>query len=328
MKIQTNVSRFSLPQEWSCRHASTSLDESGAKEPKQEDDDEEMLSLLQMQQEEETNIRRSSRARTAPKTYTDDEIVMPGNAASSSTQAIPLPGVEYYLKKVDCFQEQSTKSDVANIDDNAQMEGPNGTSDLQLPTTSTSRLGVEGVRETLHENFYARLYQQHSPNAMILENEVGKYVGGSFPPYLGRVFDTSADKNGSNIVWEIREQYVIPALRWVLRGLVRSGHLAEVDSSLSEGVSPDNDGSTGPRAGVAFSFGSGVVVPNHEYYFNEQFEPFEVLDEKEIMRKRRVQAGDGGSESSDEEVELSAYEKMRAERVARNAERLKALGLA
>ena len=78
-----------------------------------------------------------------------------------------------------------------------------------------------------------------------------------------------------------------------------------------------------------FTYGSGVVVPNHEYYINEKFEPFEMLDEKEIMRKRRAQTMEGDDNaSSDEEVELSAYEKMRAERVARNAERLKLLGLA
>jgi hypothetical protein len=265
-----------------------------------------MLSLLKLQQEQEdeSNIRRSSRARTAPKNYAPDDEMVTVTKAAPLPEPIYLPGVEYYI----------VHDDYDNV--------------APLPTTSKSRLGVEGVRETLHEQFYARLYRMHSPNAMILDNELGKYAEGSFPPYLGRVFDTGIDEGGS-IVWEIREQYVIPALRWVLRGLVRSGHLAEVDGSLSQGIHPDNDGSTGPRAGVAFTFGPGIVVPNHEYFFNEQFEPFEVLDEKEIMRKRRVQAGDGGAESSDEEeVELSAYEKMRAERVARNAERLKALGLA
>ncbi|KAL3797258.1 hypothetical protein HJC23_004550 [Cyclotella cryptica] len=331
MKIQTSVGRFSLPHDWSCRHAPTKTGASGAEanESEVDDEEEEMLSLMKIQQEEEANVRRSSRARTAPKAYyTDDELVSSNTRAAPSEEPICLPGVEYYIMNDDCFQLNSESSSEPKGTDSNHCRG-NNDSAIMLPTTSQSRVGVEGVRETLHEQFYAKLYRQHSPNAMILESEFGKYVEGSFPPYLGRVFDTSSDKNSGSIVWEIREQYVLPALRWVLRGLVRSGHLAEVDGSLSEGISPDNDGSTGARAGVSFTFSSGVVVPNHEYYFNEQFEPFEVLDEKEILRQRRLQSGDGGAGSSDEEeVELSAYEKMRAERVARNAERLKALGLA
>lgn len=305
--------------DWSCRHVTRSSNDNKTSKVELEDNDEEtMLSLLQMQQEEETNVRRSSRARTAPKTYTDDTSDTPAVSTTnaSSQKPIIIDGVEFYLRNYDCFNLGPEPDD--SSDENTSA----------LPTTSKSRVGVEGVRETLHEQFYAKLYRQHSPNAMILDNEIGKYVGGSFPPYLGRVFDTSND-NGSGIIWEIREQYVLPALRWILRGLVQSGHLAEVDGSLSEGIAADNDiSTTGPRAGIAFTFGSGVVVPNHEYYINEKFEPFEVLDEKEILRKRRVQTGGDDEESSDEEVELSAYEKMRAERVARNAERLKLLGLA
>jgi hypothetical protein len=42
---------------------------------------------------------------------------------------------------------------------------------------------------------------------------------------------------------------------------------------------------------------------------------------------RRLRANNEEAASSEDEAELSAYEKLRAERVARNAERLKALGL-
>ena len=311
------MSRFALSQDWSCRRASDSLNDNGANEVETSVDkeEEEMLALLQMQQEEEANVRRSSRARVAPKIYSDDNTITNStvNDSPSSHKPILLPGAEFYLVNGDRF--------------NIKASEPGADNTGVLPTTSKSRIGVEGVLETLHEQFYATLYRQHSGNAMILDSDLGKYAGGSFPPYLGRVFDC---EYGGSIVWEIREQYVIPALRWVLRGLVQSGHLAEVDGSLSEGIAADNDiGMTGPRAGVDFTFGSGVVVPNHEYYINEEFEPFDLLDEKEIMRKRRAQAAGGDdNESSDEEVELSAYEKMRAERVARNAERLKLLGLA
>ncbi|KAL7459013.1 hypothetical protein ACHAWC_010771 [Mediolabrus comicus] len=260
--------------------------------------DEEMLMLMQMQQEEEHNVRRSSRARHAPKSYADEVTDAP--VTTSTTQSpVVLPGVEYYMMDGDVFQPaQSSESDVDAI-----------------PTVCRSRLGAEGVQETIHELFYGKLYRDHSSNAMILGNGLGTYANGSFPPFLGRVIQTDSDTN----IWEIREQYLIPALRWVLRGLVKSGHLAEVEGSLSDGLLDD--------APARSSFGAGIVVPSHEYYYNESFPPFEVLDEKEVLRKRRQEAAADSDSSSDEEVELSAYEKMRAERVARNAERLKMLGL-
>jgi hypothetical protein len=181
---------------------------------------------------------------------------------------------------------------------------------------------------------------------MILESGLGTYAGGSFPPYLGRVISSSplssdgevdgggggsSSNSSSSIVWEIREQNLVPALRWIMRGLVRSGHLDEVDGSLSEGALED----AASRSSIA-AFGSGIVVPNHEYYYisntDENVRPFDVLDEKEILRKRRQSAaaadGSGGAAAMDEKVELSEYEQMRAARVARNADRLKALGLA
>ena len=59
--------------------------------------------------------------------------------------------------------------------------------------------------------------------------------------------------------------------------------------------------------------------------------PFEVLDVKEMQRRKRAEALTEKEQKEEEEreaVELSAYEKMRADRVARNKERLKLLGLA
>ncbi len=70
-------------------------------------------------------------------------------------------------------------------------------------------------------------------------------------------------------------------------------------------------------------------MPSHQYYFHtDMYPPYDALDEKEILRKRRQNAAAAEESSSEEEVELSEYEKARAERVARNAERLRALGLA
>jgi hypothetical protein len=56
--------------------------------------------------------------------------------------------------------------------------------------------------------------------------------------------------------------------------------------------------------------------------------PFDVPDIKEMMRKKRAEQRGEDEESSEEEVEMSEYEQMRAARVARNQERLKMLGLA
>jgi len=325
LKIQTNVGKFSLSQEWSCRYIQEGPSAGGGSDGKEEEekdkeeDEDEMLMLLQMQQEEDAGtVRRSTRARHAPKNYADEEVAENPTTRSYAPQApITLPGVEYYLVNGDDLQP---KRKVAQEDG---KEGINGESkadtdsDSLIPTICRSRLGAEGVQETIHERFYAKLYREHSPNALILDSGIGKYVGGSFPPYLGRVVPSTDEA----MVWEIREQYLIPALRWVLRGLVQSGHLEEVDGSLSEGLLDDAHART--------SFGSGIVVPSHEYYYNETSPPFDVLDEKEILRKRRQDAAAADSDSSsEEEVEMSEYEQMRAARVARNAERLKALGLA
>ncbi len=300
LKVQTNVGKFSLPQNWSCRHIQEEeevKEENGGEEASEE---EEMLMLMQMQQEEEEHgIRRSSRARQAPKSYAEEVTDAPTTTPTTQSSVV-IPGVEYYMMDGDVFQP---------------AESSGGDVDL-IPTVCRSRLGAEGVQETIHELFFGKLYRDHSPNAMILGDGLGTYANGSFPPFLGRVIQTDSDNN----VWEIREQYLIPALRWVLRGLVKSGHLAEVDGSLSDGLLDD--------AAARPSFGAGIVIPSHEYYYNETFPPFEVLDEKEVLRRRRQNAAADDDSSSDEEVELSEYEKMRAERVARNAERLKLLGLA
>mmetsp|Transcript_2017 Transcript_2017/g.3131 ORF Transcript_2017/g.3131 Transcript_2017/m.3131 type:complete len:307 (-) Transcript_2017:137-1057(-) len=306
-----------------------------------------MMMLLKMQQEEDDagTIRRSSRARNAPKNYADEEVLENPTTTirSYAIQApITLPGVEYYLVNGDVLQPK--KKALPEKDGREEEEGDNNTNHSKdrdadaeercIPTVCRSRLGAEGVHETIHERFYAKLYRDYSPDALILDSGVGKYANGSFPPYLGRVIPTTMSTAGGGglvndegaMIWEIREQYLVPALRWILRGLVHSGHLEEVDGSLSEGVLDDAPART--------SFGAGIVVPNHQYYYNDggmsSLPPFDVLDEKEILRKRRQDAavGASGDSSSEEEVELSAYEQMRADRVARNAERLKALGLA
>jgi hypothetical protein len=119
---------------------------------------------------------------------------------------------------------------------------------------------------------------------------------------------TSFPSDDDKSSWEIREGSILPALRWILRGLIHTSHLAPVGNRES----PSD---------------LGVLVPNHVYFVDETQEPFDVVDVRELTRRKR--ANDmPGQNSSEDEVEMSEYEKARAERVARNTERLQSLGLA
>jgi len=154
---------------------------------------------------------------------------------------------------------------------------------------------------SLHEVYFAKLYQQLSKFLQPIDSDYGSYVNASFPPFLGRVMPSLAPDSVEDVTWEIREPYVLPAIRWVLRGLVQSGHLSELDAD--------------------------ILLTNDIYYTDDSQQPFDVLDMKEMQRRKRANAA-SEEEESEEEVEMSEYEKLRAERVARNAERLRALGLA
>jgi hypothetical protein len=178
----------------------------------------------------------------------------------------------------------------------------------ELPGT---RLEVEVARERLHETLFAKTFQAIGMNLISVANDdstLGQFVDGSFPPFLGRVVPVqSAFAPNDKVSWEIRDQYVVAALRWVIRGLIHSGHLTQL----------------GPRESLT---DLGVIIPNHIYFVDESQVPFDILDVKELTRRKR--ANDAQDQSSEDEVELSEYEKARAERVARNAQRLQALGLA
>lgn len=328
IKVKTNVGKFAFAQElWSCRNVKAEDANEGAveddktnnkKETPDEDDDILLLMQLQQQEDDSAPTRRSTRERHAPVNYADEvgEYAHAYHLDTSFTNetAVTLPGVEYYLTNTELFQSMAT------------MPADNGEGEMNeshtIPTVCRSRLGAEGIQEMIHESFFAQLYRKQLPNILLEVNGIGTYANGSFPPYLGRVLPSSSSdgEDGDAIVWEIREQYLIPALRWVLRGLVWSGHLNEVDYSLSEGVLED--------APSRSHYGAGTVTPSHEYYYNQTFAPFDVLDEKEIMRKRRQGAAADAAPPPEIAAELSEYEQMRAARVARNAERLKALGLA
>lgn len=234
---------------------------------------EELLMLhRQVEEMEQAGLRRSSRAHPTESTN-DNGIVGPGGSVD----------FEYFLARgiLPPLGDEET--------------------DAVLHKAVSSRTEVETQRETLHEVYFTKLYQQLSKFLQPVDDDYGSYVNSSFPPSLGRVMPSLGPENVEDVTWEIRTPYVLPAIRWVLRGLVESGHLAELDT--------------------------GVLLTNDIYYADDSQQPFDVLDVKEIQRRKRANAA-SEEEESGEEVEMSEYEKVRAERVARNAERLKALGLA
>jgi Bromodomain len=266
LPINLSASSFSLPPQWSCRCSTDTPepDDSGSAKKRTK----EMVELLELQKvlqaNESAGLRRSSRSHEMPST---------SNRARSK-QGAPL---EYFIK------------DMAGKD--------------LMKNLPTSRLAVEIQAESLHEEYYSRLYQSHA-TSLVSTNGLGAYSNGSFPPYLGRVIPLS---DWNEMSWEIRAPFVVPALRWVLRGLIQSGHLTATEH-------------------LAADFSSGVILTNDIYFLDTNLKPFELLDLRELQRKKR--ANRENSDESEDEVEMSEYEKARADRVARNAERLKSLGLA
>jgi len=316
LPIATNVRRFHLPPEWSCRYRQSecvtvedSTTDHNEKKMNKEGKLRQILLLKEkIDQEQNMSVRRSARS----------------HASSSSTRGGIADGendenneglemLEYYLKDYSLVEFES---------------------ETVLSTVARNRSQVESLRESLHEEYFAKLYHKHFSNgsskstsacSAVDDTTYGMYTENSFPPFLGRIVPigsppTSSDNRSSkypfpasSISWEIRPAYVLPALHWIIRGLVASGHLERLESLFME--------SQGNK--------SSVVITNHAYYCNKSRVPFDVLDVKEIVRRKRSENAEKLEQDEEaEEVEMSAYEKMRAERVARNKERLKLLGLA
>jgi hypothetical protein len=267
LPIMSDPSAFSLSSDWTCCHRQPSS-ASDAKEQAVDDcADNELDELLAMNKQLEEH--EASGLRRSTRAFQEDDSQSEGKRKVS------------YVCNDCCYNVEA------------------------LPK---SRLEVEDLMEKLHESYFSSLYKEHSKMlssvaGAALPPNVGRFSDESFPPYLGRVIPAVDSRN---MLWEIRSAYVIPALRWVIRGLIHSGHLSEVEPLALDSLS------------------SGAVLANHIYYIDDR-EPFEVLDTKELQRRKR--ADKDGNESSEGEIELSEYEKLRAERVSRNAERLKALGL-
>jgi hypothetical protein len=324
------ASTYSMPPKWSCRKATRSAvaaietalegDDAGTRENEEEESPganqeyvQEMADLLALQKRfgeaEDSSLRRSSRETrpTSSRRSKRDK----KKDASKKTE-----GLEYHL--------MDSSSGVT------EYGGDEVIKQQLLSSIPSSRLDLEVLLEKRHEEHYAKLYRNFESELVSSplvsggneddsdesqeQNRFALYSSGSFPPYLGRVVPS---KNQHGFTWEIRPPFAVPALRWVIRGLVVSGHLTAIEPMFGgSGGSSNHDTS------------SGVILSNDVYYWNpETCRPFEVLDTRVLQRKKRAGKSDG-DDSSEDEVEMSEYEKLRAERVARNAERLKALGLA
>jgi len=275
ISIISDANGFNLGNNWCCMHKKKGEEEEKLIDARTQED-KEIDGILSLQQQSEQNeiagLRRSARA-----SYSSSEQL----AKPKSSKGLTV-SVEYYLR-----EKLPTLS--------GAIEPPK--------LAHSSRSGVESLFEEVHEEYYAKLYQLLG-KYLKFESNFGSFSNNSFPPYLGRVVPASLDSGDCS--WEIRSEYVVPALRWVIRGLVNSGHLTSLEAlSLDSPLT------------------SGVIITSDIYYHDSSQSPFDVL---EVRRKKK---DDGGAnDSSEDEIELSQYEKLRADRVARNAERLKMLGLA
>ena len=301
--VDNEAATFSLPPNWGCRRKipqaqkSEELadDEDEVMQPAAASAHEDQLSELveltrTIDEAEASGLRRSTRA------------VGHDEGGSKRGKKGRAPDKEYVM--LNEFEQAFVKN----------------SEELSSNPAPSTRSDVEYLCERLHDSYYADIYKnisaslEQSDLSMMngevkekLEGPLGSFANGSFPPFLGRMIPHSMAKHGK-FSWEIRAPFQIQALRWVIRGLIKSGHLGEVEPLEQENLS------------------SGVIMTNHVYYTDSSLQPFEILDSKELARRRR--ANNEQAASSEDEIELSEYEKLRAERVARNAERLKALGLA
>jgi hypothetical protein len=279
LPVITDANSFSLSEEWTCRRAientnnvcdndqdNVEKDTSSLMKKEYVGELEELLALHHAVSEDEASRLRRS-------TRAHDRLVQPTRSKSES--------LEYVLCASNSEQVSWQK---------------------ETETHLSTRFHVEISQEKRHEEYYSKLYQRYE-KSLVASSQYGRFSPGSFPPYLGRVIPRRCGREGR---WEIRSPFVVPALRWVVRGLIQSGHLTALEPMTTD-----------PN--------SGLILTNDIYYIDSRQKPFEVLDTRELQRKKR---SDADAEESEEEVELSEYEQLRAERMARNQERLRMLGLA
>jgi hypothetical protein len=269
LSINMDASSFTVSPEWSCRHCTEEKVEEAIIDSATQKRSQEITKLLALQKEVSANEAAGLRR---------------------STRASNEPS-----------KKSGAKGFIAEFFTNSSQFG--STEDDSVPN---SRLEVEVYKEKRHEEYYSKIYQKYAKMISSTDgNSFGMYEGASFPPYLGRIVPIADDS--TEVSWEIRDSFVVPALRWILRGLIASGHLTELEPMVA-------------------NTSQGILITNDVYFNDGKLQPFEILDLKELQKRKRANRESNDSES-DEDIELSEYEKLRAQRVARNAERLKALGL-
>ena len=265
--ISTEVGLFGLPFEWSCRRKpleeGVECEESNTDNEKRNEKEREDLTILQIQFEQQNNNKRRF-ARSSVSLSVDD-----GKEPGFIDVNKAWNKVQYFLD-----------------DDNwtSLIDG------YEIPCIASDRTAIDKVRETLYEEFFAKLYCKYSSNNASKpvfveaknEDGYGLFTSGSFPPYFGHTVPSSyqpcRDSDGR---WEIWPQYVFPALRWIPCGLFLSGHLVEWEpASLESNVEAE-----------------ASVMTNHVYYQNKLFVPLGVLDVKEMQRRKRI----GANEKEEEE---------------------------
>jgi len=288
--VDNDASSFSLTKDWLCRRlpiGQSSLSNKSKKTESKTNDATRALAHTLHQLMQTPSIpsqRRSTRAATA--------LSSAAHTTSNDDKNIAEGAIEFYLSS-------------------------------EPSVCGSNRTHVEMIREAIHEN-YAEMYSayvKHSEIVSIKSSSTSNveegsavtsksnadaikpnkfYNKGIFPPFLGSISPLTGK-------WEIRSHLVLPALLWVVRGMIHSGYLG-----CDDGTTANNLTSFTP-----------LTLSNAYYWNKSSIIPFDI---EEAVKKQQSKVVE--SESEEEEVELSEYEKARLERVARNQERLRQLGLA
>lgn len=182
-------------------------------------------------------------------------------------------------------------------------------------TAANDRVEIEAIRENYHKKMVslnAKIQRQRRLKASIKEREreendtekgaqrekkdpIDNMI---LPPWLGSIVDGK--------YWEIRKPFLIPAIRWVVRGLIASGH-----------CDPSEDFTGGQF--------SGAVIPSNLYFKGNPW----TVEANLQKQKKQIMEREAKQKRQEEEAnrELNDYEKARLERIERNNEKLRSLGL-
>ena len=284
--LETSTDAFSLPKDWLCRRLPSVQGSSKSNKKTSSINGNDLAQVLQqlIQTPSLQSQRRSTRA------------VILSTAPSKNASKVEVgKDVEYYYKS-DPMVCGNNRAQVELIRE-ALHEYFADSFREQLLTAGKAPSTSAIAEGSIEENSAGHL-QSRSDNISHAPSHPKCYHKDIFPPYLGRISLATGK-------WEIRSHLVLPALRWVLRGMIHSGHL-------------------GCEEGTSIPSTNTPLTLSNAYFWNEYIvRPFDIV---EIAKKQHSKVAE--SESEEEEIELSEYEKARMERVARNQERLRQLGLA